>query len=172
MTISSVSNSYRYQQIYGVKNTYSPAGAVQTDATISGDSVTISSAAYQQLMNEKVAGQNILRTNALNDQSSFETTKYAYDLAHANLMDGQGGGGLIDISGSTPGGTVSYTSGEPVTEESKAYFAQQAAKYQDAAVKLYNSETAKGTTAGEIVNQLFDLQAQQSTRFRSMMMWT
>lgn len=126
---------------------------------------------YQQQMPEIIAGVNLLRANALSDPSSPEVAKLAYDMAHANLTDGQGVGGLIDISGTIPGGSVRYTSGEPVTEESKAYFTQYATSYQNTATKLYNSEVAKGTTAGDIVNQLFDLQAQQPARFRTMMMW-
>lgn len=148
--------------------------ASQTTDTAQFNPVSIHSsvsANYQQQMPEIIAGVNLLRANALSDPSSPVVAKLAYDMAHANLSDGQGGGGLIDISGTIPGGDVRYTSGEPVTEESKAYFTQQAANYQDTATKLYNSEVAKGTTAGEIVNQLFDLQAQQSSRFRSMMMW-
>lgn len=129
------------------------------------------SANYQQLMPEIIAGVNLLRANALSDPSSPEVAKLAYDMGHANLTDGQGSGGLIDISGTMPGGDVRYTSGESVTEESKAYFTQQATNYQNTATRLYNSEVAKGTTAGNIVNQLFDLQAQQPARFRTMMMW-
>ncbi|MGZ4955151.1 MAG: hypothetical protein ACXV8Q_08550 [Methylobacter sp.] len=56
--------------------------------------------------------------------------------------------------------------------ESQAYFTQQATAYQKTAVQLYDSAEAKGASAGEIVNQLFDLQSQQSGRFKSMMMWT
>jgi nitrogen fixation/metabolism regulation signal transduction histidine kinase len=136
------------------------------------DTVSISPSAFNSLMAEKIAGQNLLRANALNDSSSATTTQLAYDMAHANLTDGYGSGGLIDISKAVPGGPVNYTSGEPVTIESQAYFTQQATAYQKAAVQLYDSAEAKGASAGEIVNQLFDLQSQQSGRFKSMMMWT
>ncbi|OAI25937.1 hypothetical protein [Methylomonas koyamae] len=134
------------------------------------DSVTQAGTRFQQLMAEKTAGQNFLRNAALANPHSSDSEQFAYDLAHDQLFDGQGGGGLISL-GATPNDPLHYSSGELVTEESKAYFTEQASQYQQAASKLYDSAKAAGISAGEIVNRLYDLQAQQPSRFRAMMMW-
>jgi hypothetical protein len=138
---------------------------------LAADSAVQVNAKFQQSMTEKTAGQNFLRRSALADPQSAGITQFAYDLAHDQLLDGQGGGGLITL-GATPNDPLHYTSGELVTEESKAYFTQQATQYQQAASKLYDSAKAAGVSAGEIVNRLYDLQAQQPARFRAMMMWS
>jgi len=38
-------------------------------------------------------------------------------------------------------------------------------------LELYNTEKAKGTAPGQIVSDIFDLQAKQPDAFRAMMMW-
>lgn len=134
------------------------------------DSATQANATFQQLMAEKTAGQNFLRNAALANSHSSDSEQFAYDLAHDQLLNGQDGGGLISL-GTTPNDPLHYTSGELVTEESKAYFTEQASQYRQAASKLYDSAKAAGISAGEIVNRLYDLQEQQPARFRSMMMW-
>ncbi|WGS83871.1 hypothetical protein [Methylomonas sp. UP202] len=131
---------------------------------------TQANATFQQLMAEKTTGQNFLRNAALANPHSSDFEQFAYALAHEPLLDGQGGGGLISL-GASPNDLLHYTSGELVTEESKAYFTKQASQYRQAAVKLYDSAKATGVSAGEIVNRLYDLQAQQPARFRAMMMW-
>ncbi|MGY6275253.1 hypothetical protein [Methylomonas sp. MgM2] len=137
---------------------------------LTAETDTQANARFQQLMAEKTAGQNFLRNAALANPRSSDFEQFAYDLAHDQLSDGQGGGGLISL-GATPNDPLHYTSGELVTEESKAYFTQQASQYRHAASKLYDSAKAAGISAGEIVNRLYDLQGQQPARFRAMMMW-
>jgi hypothetical protein len=137
---------------------------------LTADSAVRANAKFQRSMAELTAGQNFLRRSALANPQSADIEQFAYDLAHNRLSDGQGGGGLISL-GATPNDPLHYTSGEPVTEESKDYFTQQATQYRQAASKLYDSAKAAGASAGKIVNRVFDLQAQQPARFRAMMMW-
>jgi len=138
--------------------------------SLAADTDTQANARFQQLMAEKTAGQNFLRNAALANPYSSDSEQFAYELAHDQLLDGQGGGGLISL-GATPNDPLHYTSGELVTEESKAYFTERASQYQQAASKLYESAKTAGISAGEIVNRLYDLQAQQPARLRAMMMW-
>ncbi|MDD2760972.1 MAG: hypothetical protein PHH11_11845 [Methylomonas sp.] len=137
---------------------------------LTADGATRTDTAFRQLMAEKTAGINFLRSSALANPNSSDFAKLAYDLAHDELSDGQGGGGLLSL-GASPNDPLHYTSGELVTEESKAYFTQQAGQYRQAAVRLYDEAKAAGISAGEIVNRLHDLQGQQPDRFRAMMMW-
>ncbi|WGS83974.1 hypothetical protein [Methylomonas sp. UP202] len=137
---------------------------------LTADAATRVSASFQQLMTEKTAGQNFLRNAALANPHSNDIEQFAYALAHEPLSDGPGGSGLISL-GATPNDPLHYTSGELVTEESKAYFTQQAGQYRQAAAQLYDSAKAVGASAGEIVNRIYDLQAQQPARFRAMMTW-
>lgn len=170
--------SFNAQRTVQTHNSQRSPVATQDTVTISdagrraltADTDTQASARFQQLMAEKTAGQNFLRNAALANPHSSDTEQFAYDLAHEPLSDGQGGGGLISL-GVTPNDPLHYTSGELVTEESKAYFTQQATQYRQAACKLYDLAKAVGVSAGEIVNRLYDLQSQQPARFRSMMMW-
>lgn len=144
--------------------------SIEGRQALAADSAVQVNAKFPQSMAEKTAGQSFLRRSALADPQSADIAQFAYDLAHDQLLDGLGGGGLISL-GATPNDPLHYTSGELVTEESKAYFTQQATQYQQAASKLYDSAKAAGVSAGEIVNRLYDLQAQQPARFRAMMMW-
>ena len=150
----------------------------QPQPTTNTSSVTISSDAmrranYEQTMAELSNGYNQVRAQTINYPSSPIWTAYAENVAHADLTDGMGGGGLLDLSGTLPGGdgVLRYSSGEPVTAESKVYFTQQATHYRQERMHLYDLEVAKKTPPGEILHKLFDLQGQQPERFRSMMMW-
>lgn len=137
---------------------------------LTADSATRADTTFRQIIAEKTAGINFLRSGALANPDSSDFAQLAYDLAHDELSDGQGGGGLLSL-GASPNDSLHYTSGELVTEESKAYFTQQASQYRQAAVRLYDEAKAAGVSAGEIVNRLYDLQGQQPDRFRAMMMW-
>ncbi len=121
-------------------------------------------------MAEKTVGTNFLRSRALADPDSSDFARLAYDMAHDDLSDRQGGGGLLSL-GASPNDSLHYSSGELVSEESKAYFTQQAGQYRQAAAQLYDEAKAAGVSAGEIVNRLYELQSQQPDRFRTMMMW-
>jgi len=133
------------------------------------------SAGYAQMRVNNVSGSNL--TSPVAAQS-------AYDFAHANLTDGMGaetgGSGMVDVSvgydlrGTLPGGDgiLRYSNGgEPVTPESQTYWKQQATSFHNDLLNLYNSEVAKKTPPGEILNKFIDLKSQQPERFRSMMMW-
>ncbi|MBD9356222.1 hypothetical protein [Methylomonas albis] len=137
---------------------------------LTADSATRADTTFRQIIAEKTAGINFLRSSALANPDSSDFAKLAYDLAHDELSDGQGGGGLLSL-GASPSDPLHFTSGELVTEESKAYFTQQASKYRQAAVRLYDEAKAAGVSAGESVNRLYDLQGRQPDRFRAVMMW-
>lgn len=165
--------------------------ADQPQPAANASSVTISSDAtrranHEQRMAETAAGYAQLRINNVSGSNltSPMAVKAAYDIAHANLIDGMGaetgGSGMVnvsvgyDISQTLPpgDGILRYANGgEPVTLESQAYWKQQATSFQNQALQLYNSEAAKGMPPGEILNKYIDLQSQQPERFRSMMMW-
>lgn len=137
--------------------------------------VTISSDAahranYEAGMADRLAGEKSMRAMVLRDAdvSSPATAKLAHDMAYADHTDGQGGGGVVDVS--DPFHTR-YSDGNPVTDESKAYFTREEGRYRQERSQLYESEVAKKTPPGEIVNKLFDLQDQQPARFRSMNVW-
>jgi hypothetical protein len=146
----------------------------------SASKVTISSdaarrARVEHSMRDVFSGRNNLRAMVLRDEdiSSPATADLAHTIAYEDLTRGGGVGGLLDISGTLPGGDgiLRYSSGEPVTEESKAYFNKEEARFRQERIKLYESELGKGTPPGQIVNKLYDLQAQQPERFRMMNMW-
>lgn len=196
MTISSISNTYVAQQAYGIQKNNSSSGTQQSSSTTvssAGDSVSISQAAYaalsaatqqsssqssttssiatspkyQQQMAEITQGNHFLLANAQSNPTSPETAQLAYDMAHQNLTQT---GGLVSL-GATPDDPLTYTYGAPVTAESQAYYQQLATSFQNAASKLYDTAMAKGETPGQIVSQLYQLQAQQPATFRAMNMW-
>ena len=139
-------------------------------AQTSGSSNSGTSSNYQQMLAEIVNGRKTILAAAQSDPTSQATKQFAYDLAHPNLTAEQTGG-LIDITGTVPGGPVNYTSGAPVTADSQAYYTQQATSYQKAASQLYDSAMAKGDSPAQIISQIYDLQSQQSAQFRAMNMW-
>lgn len=94
----------------------------------------------------------------------------AYGLAHDNSMTGSPVGGLLSIDAKATDPAV-YASGAPVTVASQAYFTKQNAIYRNQVLELYNTEKAKGTAPGQIIRDIYDLQAKQPDAFRSMMMW-
>lgn len=154
--------------------------ATATKSTVNTSPVTISSDAirrswYAESMADTLGVLKSMRAMALRDKdiSSPDTAKLAHDMAYADNTNSGGGGGALDISGTELGGDgiIRYYSGEPVTDESMAYFNQVETRYRQEHSKLYESEMAKNTPVGEIVNKLFDLQDQQSARFRAMNMW-
>ena len=112
--------------------------------------------------------QNQHRANAVSDP--LWGAKYAYDLAHDNSMTGSPVGGLLSIDAKATDPAI-YASGAPVTVASQAYFAKQNAIYQNQVLELYNTEKAKGTAPGQLISDVYDLQAKQPDAFRSMMMW-
>lgn len=80
---------------------------------------------------------------------------------------------LLDISGLENGtGPIRYTgTGQPVTEESKAYFETEAARIASERMALYQTEKANGTPAAEIVDKLIAYMDKQPKRYLNMMPW-
>lgn len=123
---------------------------------------------YEQQIAQAQEAQNQLRAHAFSDSSWG--ADLAYGLAHDNSMTGSPVGGLLspDSKATDP---LIYASGAPVTVASQAYFTKQNAIYQNQVLELYNTEKAKGIAPGQIVSDIYDLQARQPAAFRAMMMW-
>lgn len=164
-SIPATAGRYTTQQI--------PATSSQPNANASS-SVTISSSAlyanYERSIAEQTVGQNQSREYALSNPTSGLTTQNAYVLSHENLLGGSVGG-FVSLAGKTPNDPISYSNGEPVTVASQAYYTKQASSYMSQVLELYNTELAKGTTPGQIISDIFDLQAKQPAAFRAMMSW-
>lgn len=156
------------------KSTAPQAVATQTQPTVDTSSVTISSSAlyanYEQTIAEKTAGQNQVIAYSLANTTSPVVTQNAYLMAHDNLLGASVGGG-VSLAGKTPNDPISYSNGESVTVASQAYYTKQASSYMSQVLELYGTETAKGTMPGQIVSDIFSLQAKQPDAFRAMMNW-
>lgn len=155
------------------KSAASQTATTQHQPAANTSSVTISPsgtahADYIQMITEKETGLNVLRKNAFEDPSWAASASYVY--AHENLLGGNVGG-LVSLAGKTPNDSITYSSGEPVTVASQAYYEKQAASYMSQVSQLYNSEMAKGTAPGQIFSDILDLQARQPDAFRAMMLW-
>ncbi len=86
-----------------------------------------------------------------------------------NSVQGDGAGGLLDITDYMNGGPLRYSkTGEPVTAESKAYFNKSELQYRSEKISLYEMEISKGTPLHEIYQKLADLTAAQPERFLGM----
>jgi len=172
------------------KTTASKTVAAQPEAAVNVGSATISSDAtsrnrHEQKMAEISAGRAQARINNVSGSNltSPEAAQFAHDYAHSNFTDGMGtetgGSGMVnvavafDIRGTLVGGDgiLRYSSGEPVTKESQTYWKQQIQNFQNDLLRLYDTEAAKETPPGEILNKFLDLEEQQPARFRAMMMW-
>lgn len=147
----------------------------QSDAQSSSASISAAGAAYAEYLRtiaEKEDGLNVMKRDALENATSSRLEDAAYYLAHHdNSMNGASVGGLVSIAGKTPNDPINYSFGAPVTVESQAYFTKQLAVYQSQVLELYDTELAKGTTPGQIVSDIYDLQAKQPDAFRAMMLW-
>jgi len=163
-----------------VSVTSSQSTAQQSVATIqpqpaanANSSVTISSSALyamnEQTIAEKTAGYKVLTQAAFSDPKIG--AEMAYGMSHDTSMNGSPVGGLVSIAGKTPNDAISYSNGEPVTVASQAYFTKQYASFQSQALQLYNTEKSNGTNPGQIVSDLFALQAKQPDAFRAIMSW-
>lgn len=180
------------------KSSTSKIATAQTEPAANASSATISQAArdalaatvatstaipansepfFKQAMAEKFAGGNAIRTMIQNDPSDPQWAKWVdgyaehdytanpdvlYDISHT--MPGASGNPTID-------GILRYSSGEMVTEESRAYVTQQTASYQNQLQDMISSEKAKGTAPADIILKIFDLQDEQPARYRSMAEW-
>jgi hypothetical protein len=150
----------------------------QPTANTSGSAIPANSEpSFKQAMAEKFAGNNTERSMIQNDPSNpiwtqgvdsmaqhdfTAGTDVLYDLSHT--MTGASGNPTID-------GILRYSSGEPVTAESRAYVTKQTADYQNQLREMISSEKAKGTASSDIMLKIMDQQGQQPTRFRTYMAW-
>jgi len=141
-----------------------PSANSSSSVTISSSGTTYSH--YEQQIAQAPEAQNQHVANAVSDPSWG--ARYAYDLAHDNSMTGEAVGGLLVPNAAAP---AIYVSGAPVTVASQAYYAKQNAIYQNQVLELFNTEKAKGTAPGQIISDIYDLQAKQPAAFRAMMMW-
>jgi len=90
------------------------------------------------------------------------------------LMVYERGSEMVNLSEEMAGtGPVRYScSGEPVTQESSAYFKSAWDDYQAKMISIYTTETQKGTDLREIYQKLADLTAQQPERLLGMIGYT
>ncbi|PRC90998.1 hypothetical protein [Solimicrobium silvestre] len=147
--------------------------ASQPQSSGGASSVAISAAGQTYLNYEQTMAidqQNQSRTIASADSDPQWGAGLASAMAHDTSMDGSAVGGLVSISAPF-GDPVTYTNGAPVTVASQAYFTKQYASYQNQVTQLYNSDSAKGTPPGQIISDIFALQAKQPDAFRAMMSW-
>lgn len=145
------------------------AGANTSSVAIS--SAAMNRASFEHGMAERLAGRSQQRAIFANDPSNPAWAEAADQMAHHTFNEDTDL--LYDITGTISGGDsiLRYSSGDPVTTESRAYALQQGNRYQSALLELYGSEMAKKTPPGDILIKMMDLQEQQPARFRAMAMW-
>ncbi len=83
-------------------------------------------------------------------------------------------GPLVHISHLEPqtGKKAIYTAtGEPVTEESEAWFNHEAARIREERISLYQSEKEKGTSAAEILDKIIRLMDSQPEKYLQLLNW-
>lgn len=173
-SINSIAASQSSVPVTNAKPTAQQTSATSQPQQSASSSVAISSAAlyanYEQTIAEKTAGQKKVIAYSLANPTSPLVTQNADVMAHDNLL-GASVGGIVSLAGKTPNDPISYSNGEPVTLASQAYYTKQASSYMSQALELYNTEKAKGTSPGQIISDIFDLQARQPDAFRAMMNW-
>lgn len=150
-----------------------PTANTSSSTTISSSGTAY--ADYEQRMAQNQAAKNSQLANALANPTSPQLAQEANEMAH-NAVNGVGEAvsGLVNLHISDgPNAPITYAStGAPVTVASQAYYTQQATIYQNQALQLYNTDLAKGAPPGQMVSDLYDLQAKQPAAFRAMNMWT
>lgn len=173
-TINFIATTQPSNPVTTKKSTAQQTAATQPQSSVNASSsVTISPSGttylnYEQQIAQAPEAQNQHRANAFSDPSWGASL--AYGLAHDNSMTGEPVGGLLSINAKATDPCI-YASGAPVTVASQAYYTKQNAIYQNQVLELYNTEKAKGTAPGQIISDIYDLQAKQPDAFRSMMMW-
>jgi hypothetical protein len=136
-----------------------------------------SSANFKEFMAGKFAGMNDIKAMIQREPSDSNWAKSVDFYAQHDFTAGSDV--LYDISPTMPGasgnptidGILRYSSGEVVTDESRAYATKQTATFQNQLREMIGSEKAKGTAASDILLKIFDLQGQQPARYRAMMAW-
>lgn len=136
-----------------------------------------SSTNFKEFMAGKFAGMNDIKAMIQREPSDPNWAKWVESYAQHDYTIGSDVG--YDISHTMPGasgnptidGILRYSSGEVVTDESRAYATRQTTDYQNQLREMISSEKAKGASASDILLKIFDQQGQQPARFRSMMAW-
>ena len=118
--------------------------------------------------------QKTKRDSFLATFTPVEAADYAKSFASDSFQYGPIGG-LIDLSGTLPGGDgiLRYSGdGSPVTAESEAYFERENVRFQGERAQLYASEMTKGTPSLKVLDKLLTAADNQPERYRMMMGWT
>lgn len=144
---------------------------VPSTAANPADSVTISQAARNLLSAESGVRSSAASSNLhaqLAHENPVEAEKLAHLYSHSPLVP------WLDFSDHINGtGPIRYAAtGEPVTEESEAYFNRvSSAELQDR-IALYDAEKAKGTPAAVILDKLFEYIDALPTQYKEMINWS
>lgn len=130
-------------------------------------------------LSDEAKRRNALATAGVSDywqkwsQTLHESTDSAsvakYVETFATAKDGE----LVALGPNSDGiRDVYYTSnGQPVTDQTKAYFADMSAKVLAERTKIYNTEVAKGTPPADIFDKLAIYQSSLPTDYLQMMGW-
>lgn len=134
-------------------------------------SVSISQAARDRLAEESGKGSDSVLAKLLSESAHEDPDKaeeLAYERAHSPYAP------WLDFSEHVNGtGPIRYAAtGEPVTEESEAYFNSVASAELQKRIDLYDAEKAKGTPAADILDKIFEYMDTLPARYREMMRWT
>lgn len=106
---------------------------------------------------------------SLSQYSSANAYQYLRDIVYEETSGHPGvAGGLLDITDYLNGGPLRYSSGEPVTTESIAYFNRTDQEYRSNKIALFEAELSQGASPVEIFDKLFDLTQQQPDRLLKM----
>lgn len=156
------------------KSAASQAATTQHQPAANTSSASISSggaayANYLRMIEQQESGRT-LRQRALEDPNDPQWA-ISVDIAVKENMLAGDIGGAISLAGTTPNDPIKYSSGEPVTAASQAYYEKQATIYMSQLRELVSMEKAKGTAPGQIYAAIIDLMAKQPDAFRAMMMW-
>lgn len=88
---------------------------------------------------------------------AFDFDLPVVDLSHEDLVTGKGG--------------VYAATGEPVTNESEAWFSHEAARVRQERIALYQSEKAKGTPDADIFDKIIRFMDAQPERYLQLLNW-
>lgn len=137
----------------------------------SADPVFISQAARDLLstspaMRSDATFSKLLSKSAHEDPVQAE--KLAYDFSHSPDVQ------FLDFSDHINGtGPLRYAAtGQPVTEESEAYFNSLSSVALQNKINLYNAEKAKGTPAAEIMDKIIGYIDALPARYQAMINWS
>lgn len=145
--------------------------SIPSASASSADAVTISQAARDRLAAESGKGSDSTLAKLLSEgahEDPKRAEELAYERSHGPCAP------WLDFSEHINGtGPIRYAlTGEPVTEESEAYFNSIASAELQHRIDLYDAEKAKGTPAADILDKIFGYMDTLPARYREMMGWT